>query len=182
MSYDVKATVILYPSAFDKIKKLIIEPREVVAMNMLYNLYGHENWQDFCSRAIDFFGENGPQTYYGERSYNCVPPSVKDLLSLRKNLPADRKKLSKKINELYRLMFTDFDKAKVLEWIGAKNFFASSRVTGYREKHHIGYVEHISDTVGEYNIKIGTGLFDSIGAHLGLSPYELRAMSYTPGM
>jgi hypothetical protein len=79
-------------------------------------------------------------------------------------------------------LFKDFDKAHVLKWIGKENFFASNRITGFRENHHIGFIEYISDTVGVYNLKHGTGLFDKIGAHIGISPFELRALNYTPGM
>lgn len=182
-SYDIKSTIIIYPSAFDKLSQYIFSAkREHTAINALYTMYGADEWQDFCQRAIDFFGENGPQTYYGEKSYECVPPSVKDILDYRKNLPTDKVKLTKTINKLYETLFENFDKSKVLKFLGADNFFSSTRVTGFREKHHDGYIEYISDTVGNYNIKIGTGLFDSIGGHLGISPYELKAMSYTPGM
>lgn len=182
-SYDIKSTIIIYPSAFEKLKTYIFATeREHTAMNALYQIFGPEQWQDFCERAIDFFGENGPQTYYGEKFYNCVPPEVKDILEYRNNLPTDKIKLTKFVNQLYKNLFENFNKAKVLEFIGKKNFFSSTRVTGFREQHHDGYIEYICDTVGEYNTKIGTGLFDSIGGHLGISPYELKAMSYTPGM
>lgn len=181
-SYDIKSTVILYPEAYDKFKALVIDSREIVAINSLYNLYGVENWQKFCQRAVDFFGEHGPQEYYGEKKYDCVPSSVQSLLKLRHKLPSDRRKLTNAINKLYITLFKDFDKAHVLKWIGEDNFFASNRITGFRENHHIGFIEYISDTVGVYNLKHGTGLFDKIGSQIGISPFELRAMNYTPGM
>ena len=181
-SYDIKTTIILYPSAFEKLKSYLFDHNEAAAINTLYFIYGEDNWQDFCHRAIDFFGDHGPQNYYGERRYDCVPTSVQEFLSLRKGLPVNKKKFTKLVNKIYETLFEDFDKAKVLEFIGKKNFFSSTRITGFREQHHDGYLEYISDTVGEYNIDIGTGLFDAIGTHLGISPYELKAMSYTPGM
>ncbi len=152
-------------------------------MNTLIYLYGKENWDNWCHNAIDFFGEGGPQVYYGERTYNCVPSSVQEVLSyLKKKIPTNRVKKTKFINKLVRNLFENFQKSVVLELVGKENFFASVRITGFREKHHVGYLEYISDTIGEYNRKYGTGTFDSIGTYLGLSPYELRAMSYTPGM
>lgn len=181
-SYDIRSTIILYPTAFNKVVKYIFDSKEVIAINQLYNMYGHDNWNDYCQRAIDFFGDNGPQVYYGERTYNCIPDSVKDILDLRKKLSNERKKRSQQINELYRTLFQSFEKAKILKWLGKENFFASNRITGFREGHHKGYIEYISDTLGEYNSKYGTGLFDKLGGHLGISPYELRAMIYTPGM
>ena len=182
-SYDIKSTIIIYPSAFEKLKTFVFGAnREHTAMNALYLMYGEANWQNFCDRAVDFFGESGPQTYYGDKFYACVPPGVKDFLEYRSNLPKDKIKLTKLINKLYETLFEDFDKAQVLKFLGPDNFFSSTRVTGFREQHHQGYIEYISDTVGNYNTKIGTGLFDSIGGHLGISPYELKAMSYTPGM
>ena len=182
-SYDIKSTIIVYPSAFEKLKQFVFSTkREVIAMNALYRMYGEEQWQDFCKRAVDFFGEHGPQTYYGEKFYSCVPPEVKDMLEYRNKLPKDKIKLTKFVNKLYETLFEHYNKAKVLEFLGKENFFSSTRVTGFREQHHEGYLEYISDTVGEYNLKIGTGLFDAIGGHLGISPFELKAMSYTPGM
>lgn len=181
-SYDIKTTIILYPSAFERLRSFVFDHSEVRAINTFYALYGEDNWHYYCQDAQDFFGDFGPQNYYGEKDYDCIPTVVQDLLDYRKKVPKDKKKLTKFINKLYQTLFEDFDKSKVLEFIGSKNFFASTRVTGFREQHHDGYLEYISDTVGEYNINIGTGLFDAIGNHLGLSPYELRAMSYTPGM
>lgn len=182
-SYDIKSTIIIYPSAFDKIKTYILNAsREHTAMNALYMMYGKDQWHNFCTNARDFFGENGPQTYYGERDYSCVPPKVKDFLSYRNKLPNDKMKLTKLINKLYETLFEDFDKSKVLKFLGPDNFFSSTRITGFREQNSQGYIEYISDTVGNYNTEIGTGLFDAIGAYIGISSYQLKAMSYTPGM
>lgn len=181
-SYDIKSTIIIYPEAFQKIKNFILTSQEITAINSLYNLYGHDQWQRYCRRAIEFFGDRGPQEYYGEKKYDCIPSSVQSFLRLRHNLPTDKRKLTNTINNLYRDLFENFDKASVLKWLGEENFFASNRITGFRENHHVGFIEYISDTVGNYNLKHGTGLFDQIGGHIGVSPYELRAMSYTPGM
>lgn len=181
-SYDIRSTLILYPESFTKLKQYIFEAPELHAINSLYNLYGHQNWQDYCDNAISFFGESGPQQYRGEKNYNCVPASVQKLLRLRNKLPKDRKKLTNTINDIFKSLFEDFEKKNVLKWLGKENFFASNRITGFRENHNKGYLEYISDTLGEYNPKYGTGLFDQIGTYIGVSPYELRAMSYTPGM
>ena len=183
LSYDIKNTLIIYPTAFDKIEKSLLETSETVAINTLFRMYGEENWKNFCQRAIEFFGENGPQTYSGEdKYYSCVPASVKDVLKLRGNFPTDRIKKTKAINLLYLNLFKNFEPSSILVWLGKKHFFSSSRITGFRTNHSKGFIEYISDTVGEYNTTEGTGIFDRIGAHLGISPFELRAMSYTPGL
>jgi hypothetical protein len=181
-SYDIKTTIILYPSAFSRLETAIWKNSEAVAINTLYQLYGQKEWQDYCARAIDFFGEYGPQVYYGEKTYNCVPVEVVQLLKARKKFPTSRIELSKFINQTYENLFENFNRAEVLKWLGKKNFFASTRITGFREQNHAGQIEYMADTVGQYNTEIGTGLFDAIGSFLGLSPYELKAMSYTPGM
>ena len=166
-SYDIRNTLILYPSAFERLKKLILLSDEKVAINALYNVYGHKRWSDYCQ---------------GEISYRCIPGSARSILKLRKNLPTDRIKLTKRINKIYHTLFNKFEISNVLSWLGQKNFFSSSRVTGFRENNQDGFIEHISDTVGIYNQEHGTGVFDRLGNHLNISPYELRAMSYTPGM
>ncbi len=182
LSYDIKNTLIIYPSAFSKIETLLLKSSETTAINALYHMYGAKRWKSFCERATEFFGENGPQTYSAERFYPCVPVSVKDILRLREEFPTDRIEKTKAINKLYVNLFNNFEPSSILLWLGTKNFFSSSRVTGFRTNNSKGFIEYISDTVGEYNTEEGTGIFDKIGAHLGISPFELRAMSYTPGL
>jgi len=182
-SYDIKATILLYPEAFERFKEVLFDRKEIVVLNALIYLYGKENWDGYCQRAIEFFGEDGPQVYYGDRTYNCVPPSAQEILSLgKKQIPTNRIKRTKFINKFIRDLFENFQKSVVLELAGKENFFSSVRITGFRDKHHVGYLEYISDTIGQYNRSYGTGTFDSIATYLGLSPYELRAMSFTPGM
>lgn len=181
-SYSIKNTILLYPKAFDKIKKFILEPKEIIAINALRNMYGIKKWDEYCKRSTEFHGEIGPQNYFGERTYRCVPVSVKKILRLRKNFPQEKKQKAKAINLLYNNLFKNFDKATLMEWIGVENFFSSSRITGFRQDHHEGFLEYISDTVGTYDQEQGTGVFDRLGGFLGISPFELRALSYTPGL
>jgi hypothetical protein len=168
----------------EKIKHVLFKQKELSAINYLRYLYNAQKWDNFCHRAIDFFGEQGPQYYYGEeRSYNCAPPAVQELMNLRKaRLPTDRTTLTKLYNKLAQRLFKDFDPSKVLELIGKENFFATTRVTGFREHSPEGFLEYMSNSIGHYNSEYGTGTFDMIAAQLGVSAFELRAMMYTPSM
>ena len=80
------------------------------------------------------------------------------------------------------MLLEGFDRQKVLHYIGGENFFASTRVTGFLENSETGYVDYISNTFGQYNTEYGTGIFDQISSVLNITPYELRALNYTPGM
>ena len=182
-SYDIRATIILYPDAFKKIQRHIFEVNENKAINALYALIGENEWREECYDLEDFFGNRGPQNYYGENYYQCIPIEAQMILDLRKKkLPSDRRKLTQKINKIFQTFMEEFDRRRFLNWIGKDNFFASTRITGFRENHHEGHIEYISDTIGTYNTTIGTGVYDQVSSYFGLSPYELRALNYTPGM
>jgi len=184
-SYDVKTSFIIYPGAVEQLKRRLFQVDELAAINYLYFAYGEDEWKRYCRRAIEFFGDRGPQDYYGEddRYYNCIPPDVKKLLKYRKTgLGADRKEIIVGINNLMKTLFNEFEIKKVITLLGVENIFANSRVSGFRENHHEGYLDYISNSVGQYNTEYGTGTFDMIANQLGISAYELRALMYTPGM
>lgn len=184
-SYDVSTTFIIYPSAFDNLQDQLFSKNEIETINYLYYAYGESEWQRYCRRVNDFFGTNGPQNYRGENGkyYQCVPPDVKKLLRLRKvGLPSERKARLKEMKNTIKTLFTEFKVSNVLRLLGIKNFFATTRVSGFRENHHEGFLDYISNSVGTYQPKYGTGTFDMLSQQLGLSVYELRALMYTPGM
>lgn len=183
-SYDIRATILIYPDAIRKITKHFFESSERHAINSLYQMIGERRWRDECIDMRDFFGEHGPQNYYGERYYRCIPREGQKILALRRRggLPQDRKMRTQAINRIIQTFMYQFNRRNVLKWIGEKNYFASARITGFRENHHEGYLEYISNTIGTYNSKIGTGIYDQVSSYFGLSPYELRALNYTPGM
>ncbi|MEX0798889.1 MAG: hypothetical protein WD025_05565, partial [Bacteriovoracaceae bacterium] len=183
-SYDVRTSIILYPKAVEQIRKMLFGSKELTAVNYLRYLYSEKEWDRYCRRAFDFFGDRGPHNYYGEEhTYDCVPPAASDLLRLRKrDLPSDRIELTKVFNRIFRKIFVDMSPARALELVGKENFFATTRVTGFREYHPEGFLEYISNSVGTYNTQYGTGTFDMIASQLGISAFELRAMMYTPSM
>ena len=86
------------------------------------------------------------------------------------------------VNKTFAILFNEFKVDNVLKIIGKENFFASARVTGFRENHHQGQLEYISNSIGTYNLEHGTGVFDDVASKLGISAYELKAFMYTPGM
>ena len=184
-SYDVKTSFIIYPEALDSLSTKLFEVKELSAINYLYFAYGEEEWNRYCERATEFFGESGPQDYYGEddRYYRCIPPDVKKLLRFRRNgLGEARRDILTNMNKIMETLFNEFKISKVLTLLGTDNFFATTRVNGFRENHHKGYLDYISNSVGTYNTDYGTGTFDMIAQQIGISAFELRALMYTPGM
>ena len=189
-SYNIKNTLIIYPSAFQKIqnKLFVKEEREVV--RILKKLYGIKRFKNYCNSQNDSSESSASsynsQEYFGENYYLCLPPSMKRILNIRKliakNKSIKKVKRTKMINKLYINIVNHFSLGETLNWLGEENFFSSIRITGFRENNHQGFLDYISDTVGTYNTVQGTGVFDRLGSFLGISPYELRAMSYTPGL
>lgn len=184
-SYDVSSSFIIYPSAFDNLEAQLFSRKEIETINYLYFAYGEVEWNRYCRRANDFFGDRGPQNYRGEdgKYYQCIPPDVKKLLRLRKaGFPSDRKEKLKEMKNTIKVLFKEFKISNVLKLLGVKNFFATTRVSGFRENHHEGFLDYISNSIGTYQAEYGTGTFDMLANQLGLSVYELRALMYTPGM
>ncbi len=113
----------------------------------------------------------------------CAPNSAAKLMRLRKlERPSGAQEAAKLDNMLAKALFNHFNTGRVLSFMGEENFFSTTRVTGYREGHPDGMLEHISNSIGTYSRDYGTGVFDSVAQAAGVSAYELRAMMYTPTM
>jgi hypothetical protein len=183
-SYDISTTIILYPGAMEKIKDRILKSSEAVAINILKFIYTDEEWNDFCERAEDFFGSGGPQVYYGEKTYSCVPSPVQEMMRYRTHMPSESNRVEflNYQNEFWKLMFKNFYHPRLLEFIGVDNYFANARIRGYRNNTHEGSIDLITDSVGKFSDEFGTGLYDEMSARFGVSGFEIKAMSYTPGM
>lgn len=183
-SYDVKSSIILYPAAIETINDIILNEDELRALGYMRYMYGKKEWDVYCRRASDFFGRSGPHLYRTQkRERVCAPLSVRRLMKLkRQTVPTERIALTTRYNHMAKSLFENFRVNKVLEVMGKTNFFATTRVTGFKESAPEGMLEYISNSVGTYNPEHGTGVFDTVASKLGISPYELRAMMYTPSM
>jgi hypothetical protein len=172
-SYDLRANVIFYPSALEKIKNLIINNQNIEeVVQYLRHMYGTRRWD---SRCREFFLESVYRA--------CVPNNIRFILDLRKNGFSQLKKLKTiQINNLYIFLMNTLHRPRVLEFIGEENFLGSAYFSGYREGDSEGYLEHTTDTVGTYQEDFGTGLFDHFATVLGITAYTIKAMDYTQGM
>lgn len=183
-SYDARTSTIIYPKGIDSVLDFLSQDDVRTMLFKLRDMYGAHKWDQYCHRAKRFFGDSGPQNYrLREYRIDCVPKHVRTVLSLNK-LPkmVNRETRTNLINKIFAVLINEFDVNEVLKIIGKENFFASARVTGFRENHHDGQLEYISNSIGNYNLKHGTGVFDDVASKLGISAYELRALMYTPGM
>ncbi|MCT4641070.1 MAG: hypothetical protein N4A33_02160 [Bacteriovoracaceae bacterium] len=155
-SYDIRTTLIMYPNAIEEIQdKMDSFKTKKQKLKFL--------------RSIKQKAKTGAKKVL--RQINKLNKSFKSI-----------KDKVKTINDIYKLLFARFKKSEILKLVGEHNFFALTRVTGFREKHHEGYLEYNSDTVGSYDTEYGTGPIDKISSYLGLSSFEIRALNYTPGM
>lgn len=175
--YEVKSTLIVYPEFLETFKAQILHAPENRALRGMRYLYGEEKWDNYCRRKARAL--NRHRIHYRD----CMPLGAKKFWKLRKNgLPKEKVARVKTFNSIILTLLEGFDRKRVLGWIGPKNFFASTRVTGFLENSERGYVDYISNTYGQYSTDYGTGIFDQISSVLGITPFELRALNYTPGM
>lgn len=183
-SFDVRSSIIVYPSAMKKIEELLLDEDEIGTLSLLRYLYGSKKWDRWCARAARYHSGSGMYLHrLASKETVCVPPKARTLAKLkRRGFPKDRIELTKLYNKIATIFFGNFDINKTLKFLGPKNFFATTRIVGFREFHPEGSLDYISNSVGSYDTKIGTGVFDTVATHLGISPYELRAMMYTPSM
>lgn len=172
--YEVKTTMILYPSFYQQLEKDFIHADNNSAMSFLKKLYGEKKWKRFCTKR---------RHHRRVARRSCTPRAAKTLLKIRKSpLTFVGTNHAKKMKSLAITLLEGFDRKNVISWLGTKNLFINTRVIGFLENSERGYIDYISNTYGEYQTDYGTGVFDQIGQVLGLSPYELRALNYTPGM
>jgi hypothetical protein len=162
--YEVKMSLILYPGFIKKFENLIINAPYSSAVRELQSLFSDSKLRRVC---------RGKQ--------NCVPIQFKRVLRLRRYSYPDAKALIKRNNHMALLLLEGFERDKVIKWIGSENYFGLTRVTGFLENTEKGYIQYLSDSVGSYNQKLGTGVFDEISQVLKLNPYDLRAINFTPG-
>ena len=176
--YEVKSTFIVYPNFMQRFERDIIRSSEENSLKVLKEIYGERKWKSYCKRRSQFAGSPSRR-----RNHNCIPMAVKRIFDLRKyGIKSAGPARVKDFNYVLVMLLEGFDRPRVLKYIGAENFFASTRVTGFLENSEKGYVDYISNTYGNYNTEYGTGIFDQISSLLGITPYELRALNYTPGM
>lgn len=182
-SYDVRTSIIVYPEAIDKFVSIIRHSDKLQSLNQLRFAYGVKRWDEYCKRANEFYHNTKPHLMIISKDMGvCVPPSVFKIMRLAKSSMKDSTEKVRLRNKLAQLLFSKFNPGRVLQMAGTKNFFTTTRVSGFKEGSPVGQIEHISNSLGTYNTKYGTGVYDDVASKLGVSPFELRAMSYTPTM
>lgn len=172
--YEVKMTLIVYPEFYQDFKAKILDSSYIYAARVLRYIYGEEDWDWYCEDAYATIHNTQDESM-------CMPGAARRLLKLRKNgFPSDKVALVNSYNSILVRLLEAFNRQRVLKWISPENMFSSTRVTGFKENTEKGYVDYISNTYGQYNREYGSGIFDQIGSVLGIAPYELRALNYTP--
>ena len=159
-SYDIRSTIILYPSAIARIQDKILNSSRTMQ-----------------TRILNYMSDNS-----GDGRVRRKSRIVLELLSQMSKSFINVKDKVKAINKLYKQLFSKFNRAKVLELIGEENFFATTRIMGFLEEHHEGVLQYSADTIGSYDENIGTGKLDQIANEFGITSFQLRALNYSPGM
>jgi|LULL01.1.fsa_nt_gb hypothetical protein len=175
--YEIRTTLIIYPKVYQKIEQELLKGQTQNVLPFLKYLYGKKKWRRYCNTQRHL----GPRR--AQVNARCLPRGVHKILNLKgHNIPKQKDFYATFMNQIITTLFENFQQRKILDWLGPNAIFASTRTTGFLEGSEKGYIDSISNSWGTYNTKYGTGVFDKVGALLGITPYELRALSYTPGM
>ncbi len=177
-SYDAQANLLLYPSAHTTLLIGLSDLPRKTRLNFFKTLYGRKKSERACS------AENQGKNILIDEQEICAPYDVVDVYEEFEEIyaPLNRREKAHRISKVFYKLFKKFDTVQLLEIIGAKNWFYNIRVSGFRSENSSGYVNYISDTVGKYDNRLGTGILDYIGSELKISSYELKGMRFTPGL
>lgn len=170
-TYDILANLILYPKAHEIIEDLINPSLAKSNINKIITLYGEEEYFKACPRArVD--------------NEVCIPRKLEKLYRIFDSLKElkSHKKAKEKLSRAIYFLFDKFDPAKVLQIIGPENFFYTIKVAGFRTNNANGYINYVSDSVGAYDQKLGTGLIDYISKKLKVTSFEVKGLRFAPGL
>ena len=173
-NYEIRNTILVYPDFFNSTLKQFNNQSLQEKINQLKYLYTEKKWNRYCRQRQRMRRASSKRT--------CIPSVVKRFIRTASNKQYNKKEIVRKQNKIVEMLFEGFNRKRALAWMGENNIFSSTRITGFLENTELGYTDYISNTFGTYNSTYGTGIYDSIAKLLGISPYELRALNYTPGM
>jgi hypothetical protein len=187
MGYEIRNTIVLYPSALEKIERTFTGVSEEKILPTLTQLFGDE-WVKFCEMAARRGTGSAlpiPKRTIGGQEI-CVHPDAHDILfsieKYRKGLSQDRKKRLQQLNHLVAKLVDKAPLPSLLTWIGTDHFFGQARTIGFRRGDNQGATDQLSSSIGRFNTNISTGVFDQMSADTGISGFYLRALDYAPGM
>jgi len=170
--YEVRTSIIIYPSFMDKFEDQFLNVDQDKSIELLKYLYQDKKWKRYCKRRNI------------SSNRKCLPLGAKILIKIKTKFKENLDGVDKikKQNLIILTLLESFDRQRVIKWIGSENLFTTTRVTGFLENNEKGFIDYISNSFGRYQTNYGTGVFDQITNILGITPYELRALNYTPGM
>lgn len=183
-SYNIRTTIILYPGATNKILQSLLIMDELESISLLKKLYGPKEWEVYCRAAEESQDQLSLfESLKKKGKYYCVPYELIEVLRMRKSgVAIKRQDLGVQINTIVQILMNNLPRRNFLSWVGKENFFGNSFISGFRNGDSLGYVLYGSDTVGTYNKDLATGIFDQVASLLGVRPYNLKGMVYTPSM
>lgn len=184
-SYNIRTTLILYPTATQNLLHSLLVRDEVESLKLLKYLYGAKEWDLYCKRA-DEDVQNDSHLFESSKKrgmFYCVPSNLMGIMRMRKDGIAKRRQdLGIQINTVVQMLMANVQQKNLLSWIGRENFFGNTFISGFRNGDALGYTQYASDSVGTYNKDLATGIFDQIAGMLGVKAYNLKGMVYTPNM
>ena len=184
-SYDIKSTLILYPKALNFLKDKIINSSDKDYMKFVKDLYSKKKWKRACGRTNRNNSTNKRGFLYKNenREGYCLPRKLRNLTNKRKYQFSESKTvLNNQIHNLVESVFILFKPEQILNILPLDSFFGNIYIGGFRDNDSVGYLQYTSDTLGTYDSKLRTGYFDQFSQTLGLTPYLIKGMTYTPGM
>ncbi len=207
--YEIRTTLVIYDSGMQRLRDRLIvkngDPgtffKRLIGWNefsgtdkelvdqVLIPLYGRERWERWCRESETLARDEGAGHNEGAgafiengRAYPCMAGWVREILSLRRQFPADREGQVRWATKVVNVLEKNVDLGRLIKWLGTENAFFQVKVSGFRTNDENGdNAEYKSSSIGTYNARDRAGVFRDFAADYEITSHELNAAYLSEG-
>ncbi len=203
-AYEIRSSVLLYPSAVDKIEKEFFGPKS--RQELMLNLLDWVDPEDYRKRCRNYFADRKiePELEQFEKLDDekakkkiwnrCIQPWMRKVMRHVRNAPPrdQKEKYTEWLSTTIYLVNKHLDVSRFLNRIGKENFFFQVRVSGFRKgdenaQNKNGETDYVTDTIGTVQTPVSLGPFRDLkvytnGQDWQISDYELQARYFGDGL
>lgn len=202
-AYDIRSSVLIYPSGVKKIGELLTTPRS--RSELLYTLLGMLQKDDVRNNCQIYFKgglhevelarfESESVLNDSKAWHHCIQPWMRKIMRAVRNIPdeSDRAAYIKWLTDTSYVLEKNVDLSRFLNKVGKENFFLQIKVSGFRtqdENGDSGNVDdgYMPDTIGSLGKEAYLGAFRDLVVHTKgdewrISDYELQGRYFGDGL
>lgn len=209
--YEIRSTLIVYDTGMQRLRDHLIVKNgnpgtffkrligwnefsgtdKDVVFNVLIPLYGEERWMQWCHETASANQSEGNHEGAGQgsgqyieygRSYSCMADWVREVLSLRRQYPADREGQVRWATKVIHVLEKNVDLGRLIKWLGTENTFFQVKVSGFRTNDENGdKADYKSSSIGTFNNKSRAGIFKDFAMDYEITSHELNAAYLSEG-